>query len=233
MTIDTPNSRTDLGVRKWPADDAKPQATPTATVELDLEAVALFTLDSQRAIHVDLHGQLVAAIEIVSPRNKDRPAARDRYLGRYLSYTLSRRSLVARRRIASAAGVFFRRCRRGESFVRAAAVPTPFAVSYQVGDPVPNATILGSWRRAIAVGGPLPVIPLALTGSLAISIDLEHAYMESAKKKPSWRARRVMKNDPAITYFRAESTIIGPVCLSAVFGMGTGVSTQVWSPGDA
>ena len=34
---------------------------------------------------------------------------------------------------------------------------------------------------------------------------------------------------PALTYFRV-STIIGPECLTAVFGMGTGVSTQVWAP---
>ena len=30
---------------------------------------------------------------------------------------------------------------------------------------------------------------------------------------------------PAITYFRAIDTIIGPGCLTAVFGMGTGVAT--------
>ena len=34
-----------------------------------------------------------------------------------------------------------------------------------------------------------------------------------------------------MTYFRAVRTIMGPVCLTAVFGMGTGVSTRVWSPG--
>ena len=34
---------------------------------------------------------------------------------------------------------------------------------------------------------------------------------------------------PALTYFRV-STIIGPVCLTAVFGMGTGVSRQVKAP---
>src|SRR5205085_2174552 len=38
-------------------------------------------------------------------------------------------------------------------------------------------------------------------------------------------------NYPAITYFRAVRTIMGPVCLTAVFGMGTGVTTRVWSPG--
>jgi hypothetical protein len=35
---------------------------------------------------------------------------------------------------------------------------------------------------------------------------------------------------PAITDFRACGTIIGPAGLTAVFGMGTGVSPPVWSP---
>ena len=34
-----------------------------------------------------------------------------------------------------------------------------------------------------------------------------------------------------MTYSRARSTTIGPGCLTAVFGMGTGVAIRVWSPG--
>src|SRR5687768_1102471 len=37
---------------------------------------------------------------------------------------------------------------------------------------------------------------------------------------------------PALTYFRV-ATIIGPGCLTAVFGMGTGMTSQVWAPGGA
>src|SRR5262249_20731951 len=33
-----------------------------------------------------------------------------------------------------------------------------------------------------------------------------------------------------MTYSRAVRTTIGPKCLTAVFGMGTGVATWVWSP---
>ena len=33
-----------------------------------------------------------------------------------------------------------------------------------------------------------------------------------------------------MTYFRVIHTIMGPKCLTAVFGMGTGVATWVWSP---
>jgi hypothetical protein len=35
---------------------------------------------------------------------------------------------------------------------------------------------------------------------------------------------------PAITDFRAKGTIIGLAGLTAVFGMGTGVTPPVWSP---
>ena len=35
---------------------------------------------------------------------------------------------------------------------------------------------------------------------------------------------------PAMTYSRPGRTTIGPECLTAVFGMGTGVATRVWSP---
>ncbi len=39
-----------------------------------------------------------------------------------------------------------------------------------------------------------------------------------------------MKRIPAITDFRAKGTIMGPAGLTAVFGMGTGVTPPVWSP---
>ena len=60
------------------------QAPPSSTgvLEPDLEASVPFRLDPQRALHIDFHGQLIAALELVSPRNKDRPSAREQYAGR-------------------------------------------------------------------------------------------------------------------------------------------------------
>lgn len=55
-------------------------------MEPDLESTATFELDPMRAVHIDLHGVLIAAVEIISPRNKDRPSSRARSLGRYLGY---------------------------------------------------------------------------------------------------------------------------------------------------
>jgi hypothetical protein len=50
------------------------------------------------------------------------------------------------------------------------------------------------------------------------------------QKTPARLPGRGFGKNPAITYSRAIRTTIGPGCLTAVFGMGTGVSSQVWSP---
>ena len=43
-------------------------------------------------------------------------------------------------------------------------------------------------------------------------------------------ARRPDQESPAMTYSRAVRTTMGPGCLTAVFGMGTGVAIRVCSP---
>src|SRR5262245_60748016 len=50
------------------------------------------------------------------------------------------------------------------------------------------------------------------------------------KAKPSRVAPRGFWQKPAMIYFRVVHTIMDPKCLTAVFGMGTGVATWVWSP---
>src|SRR5947209_13324203 len=77
LTIDANNGRPDLGVRNWtPAEPPPPAPAPAGGGAPHAEVVAVFDLDPQTAVHIDLHGQLVAAVELVSPRNKDRPDAR-------------------------------------------------------------------------------------------------------------------------------------------------------------
>jgi hypothetical protein len=67
---------------------------------------------------------------------------------------------------------------------------------------------------------------------------MDHDASSSAKAatriqkrhKPADFRPRACEINPAITYSRAIRTTIGPGCLTAVFGMGTGVASQVWSP---
>jgi len=57
----------------------------------------------------------------------------------------------------------------------------PFAVSYRVGESVPEGTLLAVWRRPLTIGQPLPTIPLALPMDLSIGIDLEQTYNQAAR----------------------------------------------------
>src|SRR5436190_20968774 len=69
LTVDSGNGKPDVRVRQWePRKPSEVVATDTAVTEPDLEASVVVRLDPQRAVHIDFHGQLIAAIEIVSPR---------------------------------------------------------------------------------------------------------------------------------------------------------------------
>ena len=81
--------------------------------------------------------------------------------------------------------------------------------------------------------------PLRLSTHSHPSCQRSTSLTRSDHGHPGWRAamgfairrfRESQRKLPAMTYFRAGRTIIGPKCLTAVFGMGTGVATWVWSP---
>lgn len=183
LTIDAPNGRPDLGVRKWPVESARPNTSAAlATAAPDEETVAAFNLDPQRAVHVDFHGQLIAVMELVSPRNKDRPAARTRYLGRYLGYLHQGIHLLLIDVLPRPAEFSFADSIAAELSFAQPPSPPPCAVSYRVGEPLPDGTLLGFWRRPLSVGQPLAVIPLALSTTLSISIDLEETYQQAARR---------------------------------------------------
>lgn len=86
LTVATINGKPDVGVRQWGPPPVVQTVAPAAVLEPDLEASSAIRLDPQPAVHVDYHGQLIAAIEVVSPRNKDRVDAKETYAGRYLGY---------------------------------------------------------------------------------------------------------------------------------------------------
>jgi hypothetical protein len=184
LTIDANNGRPDLGVRRWTseANGGTNGAASASSPEPDTEAVAVFDLDPQTAVQIDFHGQLIAAIEIVSPRNKDRLDARQRYLSRYLSYVRQGVHLLLIDVLPRPAEFSFADALAANLQFPQPACPAPFAVSYRVGEPVPEGTIMAVWRRPVQIGEVLPTIPLALTAEVRIPIDLEHTYMAAAQR---------------------------------------------------
>jgi len=145
-----------------------------------------FRLDPQRAVHIDFHGQLIAAIEIVSPRNKDRADSKETYTNRYLGYLHLGVHLMLVDVLPRPKRFSFSDAITGALGMELPPLPPPFAAAYRVGEVIPVGEDMGSlvalWRRPLRVGQPLPALPLPLSVHRAIAIDLEETYHRAAKR---------------------------------------------------
>jgi hypothetical protein len=178
--------RPDVGVREWPANRSQaaltklphPQQGPAEEPD---EEIAVATLQGDRALLIERRGLLIAAIELVSPRNKDRPSACTAYASGYVGYLLKGVHLML---------VDVHRRPRQFSFVDRIAAelhldqppcPAPFALAYRVGEPAPSGgRFLGVWRRPMTIGELLPVLWLPLSVEESVSVDLEATYTRAA-----------------------------------------------------
>jgi hypothetical protein len=143
--------------------------------------VALATLDPARAVFITRAGNLVAVIELISPRNKDRLETRrtttDRFLG-YLTHGIHLLFVDVHPRPLD-----FSFANELAAVVQfpAAPCPVPCAVSYRVAGPAPEGGLyLAAWQRPLAIGAALPILPLWLTREIAVAVDLEQTYGQAA-----------------------------------------------------
>jgi len=187
LTVDSGHGKPDVSVRQWgPESVAESVTSGTGVLEPDLEVNVAFRLDPQRALHIDFHGQLVAALELVSPRNKDRADAKETYSNRYLGYLRLGVHLMLVDVLPRPKGFSFSDVITGSLGVNLPPLPPPFVAAYRVGEVVPVADDLGSlvglWRRPLRVGESLPTLPLPLSVHRAVMIDLETTYQRAAKR---------------------------------------------------
>lgn len=186
LTLETNNGKPDVTVRGWRSQPIAKTPSGSALLTPDREAVATFTLDPQRAIHVDWHGQLISAIELVSPRNKDRTDSKARYTRRYLGYLRQGVHLLLIDVFSQPAGFSFADAISADLGLGEPATPPPHAISYRIGGPVPCGEEMGTqvdlWHRFLGVGQPLPELPLALDEDQAVVIDLETTYQQAARR---------------------------------------------------
>jgi hypothetical protein len=187
LTVASGNGRPDVGVwRRGPAQPVEEVATDTAVLEPDLEARVAIRLDPQPAVHIDFHGQLIAAIELVSPRNKDRVDAKETYCSRYLGYLRLGVHLMLIDVLPRPKAFSFSDAITTSLGLELPPLPPPFAATYRVGEVVPvgedMGSLVGLWRRPLRVGQPLPALPLPLSVHQAIVIDLEEPYQRAAKR---------------------------------------------------
>jgi hypothetical protein len=187
LAIASEPGRPDVGVRAWKPAANEEQSTRSGTLiddlQPDFQAVALLNPEPPSAIHVFQEGKLVAAIELISPRNKDRPSSREFYRNRYLGYLWSGVHLLLVDVHRRPSGFSFLEMMAAELQCQFPVELPPHAVSWNVGGPTPDGGLfLDGWYRALTPGQELPSLPLVLGAGKSLLIDLEHTYVDAAHR---------------------------------------------------
>ena len=153
---------------------------PALTVDVEFPEqyayeVLIFDLQRDR--------RLVAAVEIVSPANKDRPESRQLFVAKCFNLLrqdvcLSIVDLVTIRQFNLYTELLtLLRC-SDASF--GAPPPAVYAVTCRKREGGPR-TKLDTWAYPLAVGQPLPALPVWLTDIQAVMLDLEASYEETCR----------------------------------------------------
>jgi hypothetical protein len=127
----------------------------------------------------DGDARLAAAVELLSPRNRDRPAAPRAFAVKCVGYLQSGSSVVVvdtvttrradvNRSILSLLGVD----------IEAAGLPLASlsAVSYRAVGREEESQQLEVWPTALALDRPLPTLPLWIASDFSVPLDLEESY---------------------------------------------------------
>jgi hypothetical protein len=128
---------------------------------------------------------LVAAIELVSPGNKDRPEERLAFATKCASYLHQGVSLILIDIVTSRRANLHNETMRllsGGASLEMPASTNLYAVAYR---PVlrEGRPEIDVWPATFGVGQPLPELPLRLTGDLFVPVDFEAAYQEACRKR--------------------------------------------------
>lgn len=122
--------------------------------------------------------RLVAAIELVSPANKDRAGHRRAFAVKCASYLQQGVGVLVVDIVTSRSGQLHTELLELLQFVPVAPAEAPgdlYAASYRTAGASDEAR-LEAWLETLAVGRPLPVMPLWISEELSVAVHLEEAY---------------------------------------------------------
>ncbi|HEV3255889.1 MAG TPA: DUF4058 family protein [Gemmataceae bacterium] len=157
------------GVALW----APPK--PVATSPLDFQDPDLFEV---QVLSEDEGPRLVAAIELVSPANKDRPANRRMFAVKCASYLHSGVSVIIVDVVTERAGNLHAELLellQVQFSTPGQAVHDLYATVHRT-VPASQGLQLESWVHPLTLGGSLPTLPLWLEADLCLPLDLEATY---------------------------------------------------------
>ncbi len=156
--------------------------SPTLTVEANLSEQDEYEV---RIYDVERGRQLVAALEIVSPSNKDRPDTREVFIGKVVSLLqqgvcVSLVDLVSVRQSNLYVDLLNLLGRADPSL--GTTPPYLYAVTLRSRKPPKRKKhLLDAWFYPMSVGQPLPTLPIWLTPDLRVMLPLETSYEETCR----------------------------------------------------
>jgi hypothetical protein len=186
----------DVATMESPPNGPTPAPAAVATAVLAPAAVwappepllampAVFPDEFEVLVYVEEGGlNLVAAVELVSPGNKDRDESRRAFAAKCASYLHQGVGLVivdvVTERRANLHDELIRLMGRPESFTFPGDSPL-YVVAYRPARRKKGDQI-DIWPTPLAVGQPLPTVPLALRGAGCVPLDLESTYTEARQR---------------------------------------------------
>jgi hypothetical protein len=126
---------------------------------------------------------LTAAIELISPANKDRPSARKAFVSKCETYLQQGIGLVIVDIVTERSANL-----HNELLVRLGASKQPqmnaelYAVAYHTVERG-GQTSLDIWEESLSVGNSLPTMPLWLRGSICLPLELETTYQRTCREQ--------------------------------------------------
>lgn len=157
--------------------------TPThptfgAVTELpDQDEYEVRVYDTQR------HRRLVAAVEIVSPANKDRPENRHAFVTKCTALLRQRVSVAIVDLVTTRQFNLYGDLLEliGQADPSLAPEPPPLYTAACRWTRRDDAWHFEAWAHALALGQPLPTLPLWLADNFAVPLDLEASYEETCR----------------------------------------------------
>ena len=155
-------------------------AAPSLAVETELadqDEYEVRVYDTRRG------RRLVAAVELVSPANKDRPGSRGQFVAKCAALLRRRVSVVLVDLVTARETNLYAELLDliGEQDPSLGDDPPATYAASCRWRPQGVGHLLEAWNRPLAVGQPLPVLPLWLSDELAIPLDLEASYEQTCR----------------------------------------------------
>jgi hypothetical protein len=128
--------------------------------------------------------RLVAVVELVSPRNKDRPEARGAFAAKCAAYLERGVGVVVADTVTSHHFHLHNELVRVLQLASTFVLPEAEYLSAIAYRPVRRSdkNEIDVWPAPLVVGEPLPTLPLALRGARAVPLDLEGTYTQARER---------------------------------------------------